>query len=105
MFEFLQKKLELPILLKIKDLVYFRLGSSYLMIKKKETKLQNLVPNCVRTHVSNVEAETKKLRNKGITTDYQKHDWGTMTKFKKPAGNLLALKDEDSFSKQITNCI
>lgn len=99
--------LELEILFSNKGLTCFDFYGSYLMIEKEDrneylvSKEDKKNHSCLRLNIQNVKEVSDKLKNKNIEVDYQEHDWGIVTKFKDPDGNLLAFKDSEKFDKQI----
>jgi lactoylglutathione lyase len=102
---FYRDLLALPIQFETPDLTCFAFGSSYLMIERGDQKHGSLThdrfPTCLRMNVKDVKACADQLQQQGIEVDYQEHDWGTVAKFKDPAGNMCAFKDQQTFQKQL----
>jgi len=102
---FYRDTLELPIMFDTADLTCFALGETYLMVEiddRENTPERPLYQNfCLRMNVSNVRDFANKLAAKDIHVDYQEHAWGTVAKFTDPDGNLCALRDDESFEKQV----
>ena len=99
--------LNLTILFQNEDLTCFNFFGTYLMVEK-EDRADYLNDNsairnhsCIRMNVADVKAYTDELLTKNVAIDYQEHSWGIVAKFKDLDGNLIALKDEKSFAKQI----
>ncbi len=102
---FYRDVLTLPILFFTDTLTCFDLGVSYLMVKRDDAALPQVLPGddriCLRLNVPDVEACANVLRGKGILVDVQSHAWGTVAKFRDPAGNLCAFKDDAKFEQQV----
>ncbi|MBP2830785.1 VOC family protein [Aquimarina sp. U1-2] len=105
---FYQNILELNILFKNNELTCFDLFGTYLMVEKEDrneflvlTDDHEKAFSCLRIHVDSVLKWVNILKAKGLDIDYREHDWGTVAKFFDPDGNLLALKDEATFTRQM----
>ena len=106
--EFYSEILELDILFKTDLLTCFAFGNAYLMIELADEYKGNMVKSdristCLRMNFPNIKQLTKKLTSKGVSIDYQKHKWGIVAKFFDPDGNLCAIRDSETFEKQIND--
>ena len=103
---FYQDILELPTLFESGELTCFAFGASYLMIEPAEQAADSAASSahrsCLRMNVANIRERSDALIRKGITVDYQEHAWGTVAKFVDPDGNLCALKDDETFERQVS---
>lgn len=86
-------------------LTCFDFGGAYLMVEADDDPPQSGRPSgpftCLRLNVKDVAAQAEVLSIKGLEVDLQVHDWGTVAKFHDPDGNLIALKDEEGFLRQV----
>ena len=104
---FYETILELAILFQNSTLTCFEFYGAYLMIEKEDreaylnTTCNNKSFSCIRMNVSNIKEVSQNLQEKNIIVDYNEFDWGVTAKFYDPDGNLIALKDEEGFLKQI----
>ncbi len=101
--KFYRESLELPTLFTDEDgkepLCCFDLGGSYLMVEYSVDAKPN--GNKLRLHVENVESLEQQLNAKHV--DYKKRvaPWGTTIEVRDPAGNIISLRDEETFAKRI----
>lgn len=103
--DFYLNKIGLSILFTTPELTCFDFGGSYLMVEVDDRpdlpQRLGSPPSCLRFNVPDVRALADELTAKGVSVDYQEHSWGTVAKFFDPDGNLCALKDDESFEKQV----
>ena len=103
---FYETILQLPKLFETKELTCFEFGKSYLMVEIDDEyagEINERMTTCLRFNVGNVKEIADKLKAKNIDVNYQEFEWGTIAKFHDPDGNLCALKDSETFDKQIEN--
>ncbi|MGH1362777.1 MAG: VOC family protein [Calditrichia bacterium] len=102
---FYREKLELPIMFNTPEITCFKFNESYLMVEMDDQVPAPLrgetYTTCLRMNVPNVKAFADGLTAKGVTVDYQKHEWGSVAKFNDPDGNLCAFKDDEKFEQQV----
>ena len=106
--EFYENMLGLKKMFDSKNLTCFEFGQSYLMVELDDEYNGQITETertktCLRMNVPNVKMLAEKLAEKNIKVDYQEHSWGTIAKFVDPDGNLCALKDSETFEKQISD--
>lgn len=106
--DFYGNKLQLPVYFANEALTCYECYGIYLMVEREDRpEYLELPPDhlktftCLRLNVADVRATASNLIARGINADYQEHDWGTVAKFKDPDGNLIALKDEAGFLRQV----
>lgn len=106
---FYRDVLQLDIHFKNDSLTCFKFGESYLMVEIDDEFMGSALQandrerSCIRLNVANVKAYADDLTSKGVAVDYQKHNWGTVAKFRDPDGNLIAFKDSPKFEEQMNN--
>ena len=103
---FYENTLQLPKLFETDELTCFDFGYSYLMVELDNDfkgEINERITTCLRFNVENVKEMADKLIAKDIEVNYQEYEWGTIAKFSDPDGNLCALKDSETFDKQIEN--
>ncbi len=105
---FYETILGLTILFKNDELTCFDLYGTYLMVEKEDREDYLIMDemnaktfSCIRMNVDNVQNLANDLKKKGVAVDYQEHHWGKVAKFYDPDRNLIAFKDEETFTKQI----
>ena len=106
--EFYENMLGLKKIFDSENLTCFEFGQSYLMVELDDEYNGQITETertktCLRMNVPNVKMLAEKLAEKNIKVDYQEHSWGTIAKFVDPDGNLCALKDSETFEKQISD--
>lgn len=106
--EFYGKQLQLPVYFANDALTCYECYGIYLMVEREDRPKYLDLPadqpktfTCLRLNVADVKAAANDLIARGIDADYQEHSWGAVAKFKDPDGNLIALKDEAGFLRQI----
>ncbi len=106
---FYKNILELTILFDTPDLTCFDLFDTYLMVEREDRpeymniEKQDKASTCIRINVDDVKAAADIIRQKGIDIKYYEFDWGKVAKFRDPAGNMIAYKDEEGFLFQLKN--
>jgi lactoylglutathione lyase len=105
---FYKTVLELEVLFQNNKLACFDLYGTYLMVEKEDredylalNEMNTKAFSCIRINVNNVKRTANDLKKEGIETDYQEYDWGKVVKFYDPNKNLIALRDEETFARQI----
>ena len=103
--KFYRDVLKLPIMFDTQELTCFEFGCSYLMVELDDRSFEARTYEevCLRMNVPDVKALADEMIQKGIEVDFQSHTWGTIAKFRDPAGNLCAFKDDEKFEEQIEN--
>lgn len=73
-------------------------GGSYLMIEDRgvssvteKTRAQN--PTVIRIEVQDFNGAINELRNRGVTVQVQRFDWGTIGAVTDPEGNRIEIKN------------
>ncbi|OAV44615.1 VOC family protein [Lewinella sp. 4G2] len=95
---FYEEVLSLPVLYRKDGLVCFSFGSAYLMVELDDRKgasaRNDEEPNrtCLRLNVLDLQAARRNLDQHDIDYTYAAYSWGTVMKFRDPAGNLVAYR-------------
>ena len=81
-------------------LVCFRFAGGYLMVETSGRAVDGIKsrqdgPAMIRLDVADVAAAAEILRERGVETEVETHDWGTIALFADPDGNRVQLKNAD----------
>ena len=102
--DFYRDVLELPILFSFngdEPLCCFDTGSGYLMVEQSKDAHAN--SNKLRLHVEDIQATSKRLKEKKIPFEHGTFSWGEVLDCIDPEGNGISIRDEGTFNAQITN--
>jgi lactoylglutathione lyase len=95
---FYVSKLRLQVRQEKEGLTILEFGGNYLMIETngvssdhEKTRAQN--PTVLRFDVENMDEAVNGLRDRGVSVDVRKFDWGTIGVIIDPEGNRIELKD------------
>ncbi len=102
----------LPVLYAIdredEQLTCFDFGGAYLMVETGGVshdgpKPMKYSPVKLRFNVADIEAACRVLRERGLTVDISRHDWGMTAEFIDPDGNRCALRSDTDFDPRASS--